>query len=425
MQNRVMKISLIISAVLAAFGIWALSSQSAAISSLEQEHKNVEQQLSERGLNFGSDLPETRAVARRSQATGNEVDVAQYVDELIEMMRSSEKMADMTPTERAEEEKRSYALLGKLSGLSPNNLIKLIDLLEADAALKDEMKDQSVVMILMLVSDTNPAASLEVIAHRIEEAGEIKDNDWTFNFTMQNALAKLSTQDPEAAATWLKGFYKRNEEIIDENQISQLIEGIGGADLDLALKIRDDLGLDEPSISDMSYQITRKAVTPEQKLELLKLGRSGEKYRELVNPLLNSISELSLSDAQAFVEKADLEDDELNTIVANGLRPDNGDVGEYLIWRYGLAGASEVSRNNGVTNTIRHWTQEDFRSAGEWVNSLQPGNLRDQAIAAYAETVLPYDRDASARWVEELPPGDLRRKIEKQLKETAVEEADD
>ena len=54
---------------------------------------------------------------------------------------------------------------------------------------------------------------------------------------------------------------------------------------------------------------------------------------------------------------------------------------------------------------VKTWTRQDYKAAGEWINSTGDGPARQAAVSAYAVTVAPYEPESAAQWAETLPAG--------------------
>jgi hypothetical protein len=69
---------------------------------------------------------------------------------------------------------------------------------------------------------------------------------------------------------------------------------------------------------------------------------------------------------------------------------------------------------------IREWTRSDFKAVGEWINALEKGKPRDEAVVTHAGTLAEHEPQAADVWAESLSPGplqnDLRKDIYRQIR---------
>jgi hypothetical protein len=126
------------------------------------------------------------------------------------------------------------------------------------------------------------------------------------------------------------------------------------------------------------------------------------------------------SSASRWIESAALSPKEAQTMVEQLHNQDPKDTGKWVEWmadRLPPAGVKEK-----VGGLVRQWTQNDYRAAGEWLVETPPGDAKNAAVKAYAETVAPYDSQSATQWAITLPPGpdrtEVLRSIHRELAKT-------
>jgi hypothetical protein len=89
--------------------------------------------------------------------------------------------------------------------------------------------------------------------------------------------------------------------------------------------------------------------------------------------------------------------------------------------------APEEHRKNLVRNALRNWAEADLQSAGEWVNTLPDGELRDDAISHFSDMVQRVDFLAALEWASSISDEKLRhntlRNCARQWQRTYPEQA--
>ena len=90
----------------------------------------------------------------------------------------------------------------------------------------------------------------------------------------------------------------------------------------------------------------------------------------------------------------------------------NKDTGRWIDWISDNLPADR--RDEQVGQLVSRWTQEDYASAGTWLNDAT-GPAKNPAVLAYAKTVAPYEAETAANWAPTLPAGEQRSELLKSI----------
>jgi hypothetical protein len=72
---------------------------------------------------------------------------------------------------------------------------------------------------------------------------------------------------------------------------------------------------------------------------------------------------------------------------------------------------SGPDRSKHLKTAIAQWTGNDFRSTARWIQEQPPGELRDLATYAFADTVAPYEPASAGEWAASLPASAERAEL--------------
>lgn len=403
-----MKISLILAAIILVVGVFALQQRSTHLVALHEQQAQVAAELKTHNLTMSSDLAEARAAARRERE-----DPAADTDAMAErMVRLFNASNDPDfDTNDKDAEKEGMELIGEISMLRTDELLALLAALEAHPALDEQAQSQAKFFIIMMMGTQNPEGALAVIDATVADDGL----DEMMAYAISIPLANLAKTHPDAALAWIAEFAEKQKDVLTPGQLASMLQQTASIDLASTLAVADELGIEDDERWPLYNAAATAAVTPEQRLSLFQQVRSAEKPAGMA-ALFRQVGQDDIATASAWLEQAKLTDDEWK-IFANQTSGSNLNEGnaEWIEWIHTHEQIADHHRQDFVQVRVRTWTYADYQAAGEWVNGLESGPLKTQAAATYAETVLPYDREAASIWAATLPDGEAKTALLKKI----------
>ena len=230
---------------------------------------------------------------------------------------------------------------------------------------------------------------------------------------LSTALAQL---DPQAALEWMSTHRDAIGEV-DDNLRKQVLIAAASKDIKSAFGLIGEMNFD--NLSEAFNSIAR-STTPESIDDFVAGIREHEAEEAATAAGFNGLaSSPFVGDAEkaiAFLNEGKLTPDEQKIFLDGlGYHTLKEDTGQWLNWM-----AEKKKMDSNGKKLIREWTRNDFKAAGEWINALEKGKSRDEAVVTYAGTLAEHEPQAADVWAESLSPGpvqnDLRKDIYRQIK---------
>jgi hypothetical protein len=310
-------------------------------------------------------------------------------------------------------QKRGMEIMSKLMDLDASQIKVLITGLRDDKSLTGGMRSEMIGLTLMMLSEKNPAAALELL---MKSSGLPVGNPVTRQVAT-SALGHWSNQDPAAALDWLWKNADERPDLTDDEMKQCIIGGAARNDPELAFKLIGETNLDDKAAA--VQMLVEAGKTPEQRTAILDALRdhlasiSDTTEREdLLNESLESmarnISEEGFDAVQSWISKSKLSPEESARFAA-GLSYFNTkqDTGRWIDWMAANLPTEQLRDN--VDNLIGQWTQQDYQAAGKWLAASSDGPAKNASVSAYAMIVAEYEPQTAVQWALTLPEGQERQ----------------
>lgn len=295
----------------------------------------------------------------------------------------------------------------RISKLGPDELRLLLQIIADDPSLDGSQKIVGSWSPLRRLSEIDAQAALTNAVDLMTALG----NDAPENDMIQSLFVRYSRSDPFAAAQW----YLVNKERVGmiENWVRELlIEKAAGTDPTAAIALVKPL---DPTDEEASFRAIGRQVNTENIYQFLEALRDKDQKYGQSKTALRAIAQSPVmkdfETATTFLKSPELTPGERNVITAS-LDYENlkGHTPEWLDWLESNEKNEELQIY--VTQEIvEQWAQDDFASAGEWLNQQHEGARKTQATQSYAEALAPHEPTAAADWAATLPEGNERSRI--------------
>jgi hypothetical protein len=221
-----------------------------------------------------------------------------------------------------------------------------------------------------------------------------------------------------AALSWMK---ENKDDIggISDDLRQQVLSGAAREDLRGAFALAKEMDFQEDHSAFFSLS---RAVTIENIDEFLE-GVRGMEKKEGQSPLVNLANSPFWEDferATTWLEETELSVKERDELVkSTHFHVARNEPERWLSW---LNEQDTEASKQASNNMIRGWAQQDFRSAGEWINTLEKGERRDDAVYQYAGVLRQHEPEAAFEWAETLPESQRKSDLLKKIGEKLAEE---
>ena len=406
--------SFILTGLILAIAVFFGLSQKEQLTELRTEW----QTLREKGSSY--DIPEDPSADYAATRLGQHQDkmirpaeVEAFSVELIAFMKEMKEAQRSGNNNELENQKRGMELFMRLTEFSGSEIKHFVDHIIADSSLKNETKNEMVMMSVMMLSQEEPRTALAII---IETKGKILKNTQMSDHFIGIAVGQLATEDPLEALQWMKD-HKDELGTISDDLRSQVLQSAAKEDLKNAFSLMSDIKFENDSSA--LYAISQ-SVDRENIGDFMEGIRSISGDKEKTIGALITIHHSPLwddaEDAISWLDEATFQEDEKETIVTN-LQYDSieGDPATWLDW---LGTQDDISATPQISsNIIRQWTRRDFKAAGEWVNTLDVGPQKENAVHAYAKTLLEHEHRAAREWANNLQESEKKSTLLQQISE--------
>lgn len=233
-------------------------------------------------------------------------------------------------------------------------------------------------------------------------------------------LGQYASENPRAAADWLLNHQKALGEGQTEMMKSTLLMFTAAGDLTEAISMVDHLQFENPHEALATVGLQVHSGQQDEFLEAIATHEFSPEQRQMaIVSLADSPFMKDFEAASAWLSEGPLNEIDRQVLIDlihyNSIQESPG---EWLGWL-----ATHSSDPRSVTQEIvRNWTNSDFVSAGQWLQDQEPGQARNWAISAFAETVAPHRPSAAAKWAEALPAGENRINLLRQIHGSLLEQ---
>lgn len=329
-------------------------------------------------------------------------------------MKEAEKASGGVPDESTQT--RAMEVMGRLLDLDASQIKQVIAELRASTEIDDEMRGGIIGFSVMMLANDHPEAALAIFT----ESSDLKGMDGMGNHVVSAALGKWAEKDPMAALEWIRENSEKHAGLVTDQAKAAVIAGAAKQDPKLAIRLLDELELENTSQITMSLGMSAR--TPEERDGLIAaLREGGEKNRELLNAVLGSmahqVTAQNFEESQKWLGSAKLSETEM-TEFARNISPwqTKDDTGKWIEWMEDKLPPEQLGEKRD--QMVSQWTRQDFKAAGDWINGSPEGPAKVAAVKSFARTVAPFEPETAVQWANTLPAGPEREALLNEIRST-------
>ncbi|MGJ8695387.1 MAG: hypothetical protein ACSHYF_03655 [Verrucomicrobiaceae bacterium] len=384
------------------------------------------EELVEQGREY--DIPEDPAadyaptrVATRTERMERREMVDDFSAELIAFMKEMKEARKNGNGNDPEVQKRGMELIARMLDFSSDEVRLLVGTVLEDQSLDQETKRELVMMSIMMLSESQPETSLALI---LETKKDYFEDERMGDHFIGMAIGQLAKRDPLAALEWMN---ENKDEIgkVTDQMRRQILMSAASQDMGSALGMIDDLEFDQKKgvVGSLGQAVTKENVG--DFVTAMRGLKDRDEARAGLGNIAGSVFGKDFKLMTTWMGESDLTAEERKAVLS-GVNYHNtkGETGKWLTY---LTTQEKGAESPVVSSLVQDWTRNDYRAAGEWVNTVEQGPARDRAALAYAQTLSRHEPEAAAVWAETLPAGkqrqDLMKDIHRQLSQRDPEAA--
>ncbi|QTN32493.1 hypothetical protein HZ994_09180 [Akkermansiaceae bacterium] len=342
----------------------------------------------------------------KKQRRDGDADMRQEAQDFIAFAKEMQKWKEGSVQPDNEAKERMFAFIERLQTLSASELRILIEEFRAADDLDDDIRRVLLSFSVMTLAKDHPEAALRLLS----ESGDLIDGKSEGRHVVSSALAKWAERDPMAALEWVRENSAKNPGLITDEVKAELVAGAARTDMKAALALIGDLDFGNPS--DGISSIAEAIGSPSDRTEFISLLRGYDKenpdqrsIQRAMLALTKGVMEEGFESGSKWLASSGLSPDELATFAVN-IRNSakNGEQGQWISWMGENLPAE--SRDKQVSETMRQWTQKDYRAAGEWLAAAPAGPAKNASVLGYVDAVSKYDPQTATQWAMTLPAED-------------------
>jgi hypothetical protein len=336
----------------------------------------------------------------------HDAEVREFAKELIAFAVEMKKHEMSKEPRSPDFEKRMMAMMARFVELDEADMRILVGEVKITSALDDKTRKEMVFFSCMMLSQSNPAASVKLMgeARELMKGGD----DGMRNHMLSTTLANWAKADPQAALAWADR--PENADILNAETKRGIIIGLAQTDPQQALTMALQQDRDGSTLSRLASAAAKdswKAL-----LEAVpSTGTDGKQRNNLLNGMANKLKENGVEATAQWMSTANLSQPDRQQMMESisnsmyGTKP-----APWLEWM-GREETDPAKIRSYTRNIIPNWTQQDFNGVGEWINKQPVGVLRESATQSFAETLTPHEPEAAAVWALYLPESPDRTKL--------------
>lgn len=425
-----MKTSIIISVILAllvGFVGWRNQSKMAAF---REERKALETEASRLGISSNQEDATSGSATAHRQRPNREATARATAADMIAFAREMDALQKSggEPSEMGRFQERVLELMDRMASLDSSQLKTLIAEFRSASDLSDETRLGLISFAVMTLTKEHPQMALALFT---ETSDLFRDTDVNRHM-VSSALTEWAKSSPDAALEWVRANKEKHADLISGQVKAGLISGIAANDPKRAFELLNEL-TDESSqnfVGSGISSIIQAARTSHQQAATLEAfrayteGISSPEEKQMATK--NAFNQFAIhfardgfESASSWIETAKMSPEELDAFAgALSYTSKSSDKAKWIGWISETLPAGKSGEP--IKQMVRHWTSEDYKTAGEWLVAEPEGPSKNIAIQAYAETVAPYEPDTAAQWALTLPTGKERdntlKRIHRELK---------
>ena len=407
-----MKFSLLIAAIILGIAALIAVPRQQKIKTLTTEWTELEAQAAERGVPIDPKVPfSSDRIRSGSSRVAREEKVNDFADELVAFYHKMKTLEKEGKSGRAENMKEIAEIIEKMSSFSPAEIRVLVKIISADGSIEQNSKLELIGFSTMMMASDNPESALAISLEARESLGAKSEEH---DAMLQMILQQYAAKDPVSAAQWLSDNEDKMGEI-DKGMKHRLVAAASKQDIGQAIGMIQTLKLGDDN---SAYGSVASGVNSDNADTFIAALRDSDASDDQRAHALRALagSEL-LKDFKTATEwlEGGLNADELKTFT-NSLHYHNvkDEPEKWLSWLASNEQPSE-DESEATKNIIAGWTRADFAATGEWLNSQPDGDLKDQSVYTYAQTLAEHEPAAAADWALTLTEGENRNALLKDI----------
>jgi hypothetical protein len=340
----------------------------------------------------------------------HEAEVREFAKELIAFaveMKQHEKSREARPPGL---EKRMMTLMAKFVEMDEADMRILLSEVKITNSLDDKTRKEMVFFSCMMLSQTNPAASVKLM-------GEARDlmkggDDGMRTHMLTSTLTNWAKSDPQAALAWADR--PENADLVTADTKRGILLGIAQTDPQKALALALQQGGDGSTLNRLGQATAKeswKALLDAVPATDNEGNPSSEQRKHLLSGMVNKLKETGVEATAEWMRTANLNPQDRQHLMKSistsmpGQKP-----APWLEWM-GREETDPAMLKTYTRNVIPDWTQKDFNGVGEWINQQPAGTLRESATQSFVETLAPHEPEAASVWALNLPASPDRTKL--------------
>lgn len=319
-------------------------------------------------------------------------------------MKAAEKTNGAVPDDAMQT--RGMETMAKLLDFDADQIKQVIADLKASTEIDEGTRGEIIAFSVLMLASEHPEAALAIFT----ESSGIPQMHGMGDQVVSAALGKWAERDPLAALDWIREHSEKHAGLVTDTTKSAVIAGAAKQDPKLALRLLDELKLED--YSQVASSLAMAAKSPDGSAGLLAaLREGGDKHRELLHLVLGTVASQVVSEGfeegQQWLANAKLSDTEMAQFGEGISQWDtNADTGKWIDWMTGKLPTDQ--RDNRIRQMVMQWTNQDHKAAGEWINSSPEGPAKVVAVKSFARTVAPFEPETALQWANTLPAGKER-----------------
>ncbi|MBK1882265.1 hypothetical protein JIN85_07555 [Luteolibacter pohnpeiensis] len=411
-----MKPSIITTLIIILFGLFTVQVNHRHLSRLRLIEVSLNKTAAGLGIsrNSPTSMPKASYSSRSRQRHADpEVDIRQLANNLIEMVKMIPESE--SPKDRGE----LMNSLATLSEFSPSQIKSLLSEIHKSDGIDDELRKSVMGIVLILASDQNPRAGLDLVISSHDPNGSLMWEDAIIN----NALRSFANSDPAGALKWIEDNREVHPEVGQKENLEIALLGIAREQPGTAIQWLKNI--DPSDRDDLAAKIAKNALSNEQRMAILEEINSsfvtsldttemGKLKESVMAGLGASLDPDDFEGSTAWLENSDFSPEEISTITSGlALKNPCANTGEWISWM--VSHLPDEALPNQVTKSFSTWTNNDYKTAGEWLESATDNAAKVPAISAYVSQIVFVKPQTAEKWALQLPEGPIRNSALKRI----------
>lgn len=402
-------ISLLILVVAAVIG-W---NNKQRIQVVSDTHRSLAAEAASLGLSIELENPEgVERVTKREREREDKASQARLVaKELIAFALETERFRERGEQPDESMQERTVEFMDKMLSLDVEQLKIVISEFRSNEEMKEQTRTGMISFAIMTLASDHPEAALTLFT----ESEGMFDNEMVGSRLLSSSLASWASKDADGALEWVRKNGEKHSDLISDRVKAGLVKGAASSSLTMGFELLGELKLKDSG--DAIRSLARAVRTPGERTEFLTLYRDYVKTAPNVDQnnlvdaiylLADGIVEDGFEEGSRWIKDNDLTEEEIESLAGNiGSSSKGGEKGQWIEWMG--ENLPDGDRERQIESTMRNWTQNDYRAAGEWLAEAPEGPAKDASVSAYAKTVAPHDPQIAAQWALTLPLGEKRK----------------